>query len=362
MSLATGSVKYAKRGPGMLYWVARALVRAALKVTFRRIQVQGLQLVPEQGPLLVVANHFNGAVDPALIGVSIRRPLRLTAKSTLQNMPLLDAVFRAFGVIAIHRQKDQAEGADPARNGVSLDAIVDGLCAGHALAFFPEGISHDGPGLLRFKLGAAHVALTAAARQPDRPVWLLPCGIGYSAKHRLRGEAELHFGAPIDASAWRREHPTASAGDLTALLRQRVEGLLSQPLPATAAKRAWARTAALPLGLPALVCLGPALLASAWATRRLSPDRHSDPSWQVFSLAAFMPLSAAATLGSLWLANGWPTAVAAAVILPLAWPALWLGLDGLRAAQPHVMSSHPVGASPGARRRQTAESEHEPRP
>ena len=164
MSLATGSVKYATRGPGMLYWVARALVRAALKVTFRRIQVQGLQLVPEQGPLLVVANHYNGAVDPALMGVSLTRPLRLTAKSTLQSVPILDAVFRAFGVIPIHRQKDSAEGADTARNGASLDAIVDTLCAGHTVVLFPEGISHDGPGLLRFKHGASHVALSAAAR------------------------------------------------------------------------------------------------------------------------------------------------------------------------------------------------------
>lgn len=319
-------------GSSLLYTAARALVRAALRLTFRRIDVHGRASVPARGPLLVVANHHNGAVDPALIGISLGRPLRLTAKSTLQKVPLLDTVFRAFGVIPIHRQRDQAEGADPSRNEASLDAIIDGLGAGAAIALFPEGISHDGPGLLRFKHGAAHVALAAAERHPKGPVWVLPCGIGYGSKSRLRGSAELRYGQPLDAARWRREHPQASPGELTAVLRARVAELLPRPRRTRTVAGRWRRAAeaaGLVIGLPALACLGPALLASSWVTRRMSPDRHSDPSWQVFSLAALMPLSAILGLVGLWLTGGWPAAVAAVGLLPLTWPALLLGVDAL---------------------------------
>lgn len=319
-------------GSSLLYAAARALVRAALRLTFRRIEVQGRASVPARGPLLIVANHHNGAVDPALIGISLGRPLRLTAKSTLQKVPLLDMVFRAFGVIPIHRQRDLAEGADPSRNGNSLDAIIDGLGAGTAIALFPEGISHDGPGLLRFKHGAAHVALAAAERHPSGPVWVLPCGIGYGSKSRLRGSAELRYGQPLDAALWRREHPQASPGELTAVLRARVAELLPRPPRERVVAGPWRRAAeaaGLVMGLPALACLGPALLASSWVTRRMSPDRHSDSSWQVFSLAALMPLSAILGLVGLWLTGGWPAAVAAVCVLPLSWPALLLGVDAL---------------------------------
>jgi 1-acyl-sn-glycerol-3-phosphate acyltransferase len=316
----------------LLFGAARALVGSALRLAFRRIDVHGQATIPQRGPLLVVANHHNGGVDPALIGVHLGRPLRLTAKSTLQKVPLLDRVLRAFDVIPIHRQRDLAEGADPSCNGRSLEAIVDSLSAGAAIALFPEGISHDGPGLLRFKHGAAHVALAAARRQPDGPVWVLPCAIGYSAKSRLRGVATLRFGQPLDAARWLAEHPQASPGDLTAVLRNDVAHLLPRPTDERTSDGPWrrgVRMAGLLAGLPALACLGPALLASAWLTRRMSPDRHSDPSWQVLSLAAFMPLSTILGMGGLWLTGGWPAAITAAGLLPLSWPALLLGMDAL---------------------------------
>src|SRR5439155_489676 len=64
----------------MGYGLVRALVRWVLALFYRRIDVVGLEHIPESRPLIVAANHQNALVDPMLLLALI--PRRMVALAT----------------------------------------------------------------------------------------------------------------------------------------------------------------------------------------------------------------------------------------------------------------------------------------
>jgi 1-acyl-sn-glycerol-3-phosphate acyltransferase len=96
-----------------------------------RLQVAGLDQVPRDGPLLLVANH-DSQWDPVLVGLAIkpRRRLRFLARVSLWRIPGLGPVLYALNQIPIRR------GVGDAR---ALEKAVEALSAGQSVCVFPEG-------------------------------------------------------------------------------------------------------------------------------------------------------------------------------------------------------------------------------
>jgi glycerol-3-phosphate O-acyltransferase/dihydroxyacetone phosphate acyltransferase len=209
----------------IIYRVVRALWKASLFAFFRRIDVQGRERVPARGPVLVVSNHANAFVDPLLMLTRLRRPVSLTAKSTLRGNPLLALLMRALNVIEFHRPQDRKEGADPTRNIDSMQEVRRRLMDGGLVVIFPEGVSHSDPALRPFKTGAARIVFDFLDGHPDRTLTVVPAGVHYEAKERFRSAAGVVFGEPFDAAAWLRAHPGASARALTDEMERRIRAL-----------------------------------------------------------------------------------------------------------------------------------------
>ena len=100
----------------MLYRIFRALARLSLHVFFRRIEAEGHEHVPAQGPLLFVPNHANALVDPLVLMSCLGRPLTVTAKNVLARNPLMRFLMAALGVVTFHRRQDVGKGADVRQN------------------------------------------------------------------------------------------------------------------------------------------------------------------------------------------------------------------------------------------------------
>jgi 1-acyl-sn-glycerol-3-phosphate acyltransferase len=137
--------------------VARAAVaRTVLRATFRclisimqalgvlRFEVRGLERLDRRG-LLVVANHPT-LIDTVFLMAFVRHA-DCIVKSTLWNNPFTGGPVRAAAYLS-------------SDNGPRLvDDCIDSLRAGNNLIIFPEGTRTPASGALRFKRGAANIAL-----------------------------------------------------------------------------------------------------------------------------------------------------------------------------------------------------------
>lgn len=170
------------------------MARFAASLLLRRVEVAGLDRLPQGRPVLLVANHFNGFVDPLVIAAAVGRLPRFIAKGTLRRIPLVGLVLRAAGVVFVQRQEDAA---DPARNDLAFAECHRALAERDVVAIFPEGTTHDRPRIDPIKTGAARIALGARAAGADA-VAIVPVGLTFPDKVALRSSALVQIGTPIE--------------------------------------------------------------------------------------------------------------------------------------------------------------------
>ncbi|MBM3276526.1 MAG: 1-acyl-sn-glycerol-3-phosphate acyltransferase [Candidatus Handelsmanbacteria bacterium] len=209
----------------MLRYLLYPLVRFALWVFFRKIEVRGREQVPRGRPLVLVANHPNVMLDVLLLGAFAPGPFpRFLGKTTLFKNTFYTFFLRRLGGIPVARSQDP--GGQVGRNQEMLREACQTLVQGDSLALFPEGLSRSGLRLRPFKPGAARIALRAEDESGGQAgIWIVPVGLTYTAPGIFRSEVVLHFGAPVQAgdflTAYRANHGQG-AQQLTDLLYQRL--------------------------------------------------------------------------------------------------------------------------------------------
>jgi 1-acyl-sn-glycerol-3-phosphate acyltransferase len=184
------------------------ILRFAMRIYFRRVEVVGLEHVPRKSPVIFVLNHPNALVDPAFLLSLAPRRVSFLAKAPLFKMPVLSFLVRAMDCLPVYRHQD--EGEDVSKNREMFLAARKLLASGGTIGICPEGVSHDEPRLRPIKTGAARIALAAVsagevtnaahglpAWEPPLDLKIVPAGLYYTSKTKFRSAVLLYFGEPI---------------------------------------------------------------------------------------------------------------------------------------------------------------------
>jgi 1-acyl-sn-glycerol-3-phosphate acyltransferase len=112
-----------------------------------RLEKEGLDNIPEEGPAVLVCNHVS-FVDALVIAAACRRPIRFVMDHRIFRVPVLNFVFRTGGAIPIAPAKE-----DPEMLEKAYAEIARGLRSGDLIGIFPEGRITDTGEIHPFRSG-----------------------------------------------------------------------------------------------------------------------------------------------------------------------------------------------------------------
>lgn len=199
-----------------------AFFRFCLRIFFRRIELLGMERVPQSTPVIYAVNHPNGLVDPLFLLCYAPAPVSFLAKAPLWRYPIIGFFVRTFDAIPVYRKQDNTTGT----NAETFARAREVLQRGGSIAIFPEGTTHDDPRLRALKTGAARIAL--GANVPALTV--VPTGIYYTAKHVFRSSALVVFGEPlrVEPIAADDEPPAGEVARLTTAIDDGLDAVTLQ--------------------------------------------------------------------------------------------------------------------------------------
>ena len=165
----------------MIYTILKPILWVLFKLGLR-LNVEGTENIPQEGPLVIASNHLS-LLDPPVIGVAAIRKVHFMAKQEL-FVPILGDIYKALGAFPVRRG-----GADRAAIKHGIDILKDNK----VLAIFPEGTRSKTGKLGKAEPGALMMASKAMAT-------IVPCcviGTDFQRQGRIWPKVTVRFGKPI---------------------------------------------------------------------------------------------------------------------------------------------------------------------
>jgi 1-acyl-sn-glycerol-3-phosphate acyltransferase len=144
----------------VLYWVIKYILLGPLLRVLYRPKVNGLENIPQDGPVIMAINH-NSFVDSIFLPLIVKRRMTFLTKEEYFTTPgfkgfWMRMFFRGVGQVPIDRSGGNASEA-------ALYTGVRVLAAGNVLGIYPEGTRSPDGKLYRGHTGVARMALAAEA-------------------------------------------------------------------------------------------------------------------------------------------------------------------------------------------------------
>ena len=172
-----------------------------------RLEVEGLEHMPDHGPVLLAGNH-DSYWDPVAIGVAAlpRRQIRALAKSSMWKIKGLGGVLDGMGQIPIERGTGDQN---------AMGRAIEELRAGACIGIFPEGTrslgrelrARSGFGRLAEAVPEAVVVCVAVSGTVDIP------------RFPKRPRVRVRFFPPAEGGLSNGEEPAGLAPRLLAEIR-----------------------------------------------------------------------------------------------------------------------------------------------
>ncbi|MCU0445118.1 MAG: lysophospholipid acyltransferase family protein [Microscillaceae bacterium] len=209
----------------MLYALLKVIAQIALRVFFKSLKIKNRELLPTQGPLIVVANHPNTFMDPLVIASYLKPQVYFLANASVFHSKFAQWLFPKLNMIPIQRKHDTNQ--KKYDNEQVFQKCFDHLARGGTILIFPEGTSVHKRILHEIKTGTARIALGAEQANDFRlNLKIVTFGLNYSNPASFRSEVFVNVDEPIQVADYQAAYQADSynaVNILTEDIRKNIE-------------------------------------------------------------------------------------------------------------------------------------------
>lgn len=211
----------------MITTILRWIVKITIHVFFKHFKVNNKEVIPKEGPMIVVANHPNTLMDPATVAVTLHQKPHFLGKATLFESKFGNWLWSGLRGIPIYRRQDSKSGT--VNNDEVFAACYKKLEEKGSLLIFPEGVSIQERKLQDLKTGAARIALGAEKQQNYQlGIKILVLGLNYSDPSRFRSNLLINVAPIIEVKDYYQQHQEDEYGAVRALTAAIEDALKAQ--------------------------------------------------------------------------------------------------------------------------------------
>lgn len=178
------------------YVFLRDCIYTTSKFFYKKRSIRYLEPLPDNKPIIFVANHQCTFNDPILIATQGRIQPAFMTRADVFKKTLVRKFFNSIRMMPIYRQRDGADFIQ--KNEEIFEVCVNLLENNREILIFGEG-SHSGFRRLRIlKKGFARIGFAAMERQNgDLDLRVIPVGLNYEDFFKMGQDLTVNFGEHI---------------------------------------------------------------------------------------------------------------------------------------------------------------------
>jgi len=212
------------------YTLLKPIVDWNLRHSYRRVEVQGYENIPDDGALLFTPNHCNTLMDALVMLRANKGTTVFGARADMFKRPFIASIMYFLRILPMARQRDGLRNV--LKNYETTDTVVEILENDVAFCMYPEGRHRPAHSLLPLGKGAFRAALAANAKFGERkPIYIVPVGIEYGDYFRYRSTSLVTYGKAMNITEFVKSLEVENEAQMMEPMRQeltkRMSGLIT---------------------------------------------------------------------------------------------------------------------------------------
>lgn len=177
----------------MFYAVLKGYARGAIHLYCKKVRTNRPDVLRQNGPLLLAANHPNSFLDGMILTTLFDARVYSLARGDAFRQKWADRLLRRLQLLPVYRTSEGAENLG--QNYTTFAACRQTFERQGVVLIFSEGRCENEWHLRPLRKGTARLALTSW--QQGIPLTVIPTAFNYSSFGKFGKEVHLVFGEPI---------------------------------------------------------------------------------------------------------------------------------------------------------------------